>query len=135
MPLVSGELDTAYWEPHAVGPRALIDLGAYAPIQPSGTIPTGSPGTFTSPVLNGNGFLFMACGLKSTQTGAINIQRFLDAAGTISQGAVVTAALVANTAAILNVSDGVIFRSFTLQITNSGGSAATISNFAFLMSA
>ena len=77
----------------------------------------------------------MACGLKSTQTGAINIQRFLDAAGTIWQGAVVTAVLVANTAAILNVSDGVIFRSFTLQITNSGGSAATISNFAFLMSA
>ena len=32
MPLVSTELDAAYFEPKATGPRALIDLGAYGPI-------------------------------------------------------------------------------------------------------
>ena len=44
-------------------------------------------------------------------------------------------ALSANAAAILNVNDGLIFRSFTLQITNTGASPATVSAFAFLMSA
>lgn len=134
MPLVSSELETAYWEPRATGPRAQIDLGSYAPIQP-GAATIAASGNFTSPVLSGDGFLYIACSLKSSQGGAINLQRFLDAAGTVPQGAAVTAALVANTASVLNVNDGVIFRSFTLQITNTGGSAATVSNFAFIMSA
>jgi hypothetical protein len=133
MPLVSTELDTAFYEPVANGPRAQVDLSAYAPIQPSGTI--AASGNFTSPVLNGDGFLYMACSLKSTQTGAINIQRYLDAAGTIPQGAVVTAALTANTQTVLNVNDGLIYRSFTLEITNTGGSPASITDFAFLMGA
>jgi hypothetical protein len=133
MPLVSTELDSAYYEPIANGPRALCDLSAYAPIQPSGTI--AASGNFTSPVLNGDGFLYMACSLKSTQAGAINIQRYLDAAGTIPQGAAVTVALTANTQTLLNVDDGLIYRTFTLQITNTGGSAATVSSFAFLMGA
>jgi hypothetical protein len=132
MSQVSNELDNQYWEPVGEGPYAQVDLGAYAPIQPSGTI--AASGNFTSPVFNGNGFYKMSVSLKSTQAGAINIQRYLDAAGTIPQGAASTVALSANTQATLNVTDGLIFRSFTLQITNTGGSAATVSNFAFLMS-
>jgi hypothetical protein len=116
-----------------LGPRALVDLGAYPYIQPQAAIPAS--GSFLSPVMSSDGFYEIAVSLKSTEDGAINLARYLDAAGTIPQGAPVTVALTANTAAILNVNDGVIFRSFTLQITNTGGSAATVSNFAFLMSA
>ena len=56
-------------------------------------------------------------------------------AGLVPQGNPVTVAISAGVQALLNVNDGAICRSFTLAISNSSGSPATISNFAFLMSA
>jgi hypothetical protein len=75
----------------------------------------------------------ISVGVSSTQAGAINIQRYVDAAGLVAQGAVVTQAIAANTPKVLNVMDGLPFQSFTVQITNSSGSTATLSNFALLL--
>ena len=132
MPLVSNELGSQYYEPFANGPNAQVDLSAWQYVQPSGTI--AAAGNFTSGVLPGDGFRYISVGLTSSQNGSLQIQRYLDAAGTVAQGAAVTQTLTAATAAVLNVNDGLIFRSFTIKITNTGGSPATITNFAFLMS-
>jgi hypothetical protein len=132
MPLVSNELDNQFWEPKSRGPAAQVDLSASALVKPTGTI--AASGNFTSGVLNGNGLRNITVGLTSSQGGAASVQRYLDAAGTIPQGAAVTQTLTANTPAVLNVNDGLIYRTFVFEITNTSGSAATVSSFAFLMS-
>jgi hypothetical protein len=138
MPLVSTEVSGQYWEPLANGPVAQCDLVSQDPGL-LGTLPTtgtiAASGNWTSAVIVSDGFKSLSIGAKSTQTGAINIQRYLDRAGTIPVGAVITAALTAGTAQWATSNDGVAFQSFTVQITNTGASAATITNFGVLMSA
>ena len=102
-------------------------------VTPAGGFPTtiAASGNWTSPVIqSGFGSVLAAC--KSTQTGAINIQRYADTAGTIPVGAVVTAALSANVAQWANVGDGLPYLSFTVQFTNTGASTATITGAAIL---
>jgi hypothetical protein len=139
MPLVGTEATGQYWEPFANGPVAQVDMVANDPAQLSAALPTvgtiAASGNWTSNVLISDGFKAIGAGCKSTQTGAINIQRYLDRAGTVPVGAVVTAALVANTSQWATVNDGVPFQSFTVQITNTGGGAATITLFDILLSA
>jgi len=90
-------------------------------------------GNVQSAVIPSNGFLAFALGLTSSQTGQISIQRFLDAAGTIAQGAAITASLTAATAAVANVTnDGKPFASLQITVTNTGGSTATLSAIAAL---
>jgi hypothetical protein len=96
-------------------------------------VPNG--GQIASPVLICPGMKSIAVGAKSTQGGAINVQRWLDSAGTIPQGAVVTTPLVANTQATLNINDGAPFAAFTVTITNTGGSPATLSLVGVLVQA
>lgn len=143
MPNTGTEATGQYWEPFAVGPVAQVDLvssdpgllnpGAGNALPTIGTI--SAAGNWTSAVVYADGFKAIGVGAKSTQTGAINIQRYLDRAGLVPIGAVLTAALLANTAQWLSANDGVPFQSFTIQITNTGGSAATVTNFAALLSA
>jgi hypothetical protein len=82
-----------------------------------------------------DGYKTLSVGVTSTQTGQISVQRYLDDAGTVKQGAAVTAALTANTAGVCNVTDGNPFSSYTVTITNTGGSTATLSNLAILQQA
>jgi hypothetical protein len=82
------------------------------------------------------GFKLISAGIKTGQNGTMSVQRYLDAGGTVPQGASASVALTANTAANLDVLDGKPFASFILTVTNSSGSSAsTISNFALLLQA
>ncbi|QEH36512.1 hypothetical protein OJF2_50960 [Aquisphaera giovannonii] len=87
----------------------------------------------TSNLILSDGLQIGAVGVTSTQTGLISVQRYLDDAGTIKQGAALTQALTANTAAVLNITDGNPFASFTVDISNTGGSQATLSNLGILL--
>lgn len=90
-------------------------------------------GNTLSPVIPSNGWQKISAAVTSSQTGALQIQRYLDAAGTIPQGAVSTVALVAATQSNLNVNDGLPFMSFTVKITNTGGATANLSGVAVLL--
>jgi hypothetical protein len=141
MPIVGSKNMGTYWEPATAGPSLQADLvgGPNFDSTLLGTLPTtgtiSAAGNWTSNVVQANGFKGIAMGAKSTQTGALNIQRYLDKAGLVPVGPVVTAALVANTAQWLTVNDGIVFQSFTAQITNTGGSAATVTNFGLMLNA
>lgn len=90
-------------------------------------------GSVASGVILSNGYLAFALGLTSSQAGGISIQRYIDVAGTVAQGAAITASLTAATAAVANVTnDGKPFASLIITVTNSSGSAATLSAIAAL---
>lgn len=86
-------------------------------------------GSVESAVIVSNGWKLFAVGLKSSQAGEISIQRFLDLAGTLPQGAAVTATLTADEAACATVgTDGLPFASVQVSVTNSGAAAAALTN-------
>jgi hypothetical protein len=135
MPQVSTELNSQYWEPVAIGPSAQCDISSSSQL---GTLPGTLPattGTFTSNLVQCDGFLKIAAGVLSTQAGTIQIQRYVDKAGLIPQGAAISTTLVAATPNVVNANDGLPFQSFTIKVTNTGGSVATISNFVLLLNA
>ena len=133
MPQASTELNSQYWEPVATGPVAQADVSSWAPLVPTSTI--AASGNFTSALVYADGFKNIAAGVTSTQAGAISIQRYIDKAGLIAQGAAVSTSLTASTPGVVNVNDGLPFQSFVLKITNTGASTATITNFACLLNA
>ncbi|MBB3258214.1 hypothetical protein F4827_003082 [Paraburkholderia bannensis] len=109
-----------------LGP-ALQCLQSAAQLGLNASVPAS--GSLSGNVIVSNGWKSFAVGLKSTQAGQISVQRFLDLAGTVPQGAAVTAALTANTAGYATVgADGLPFASVQVTVTNSGASAATLSN-------
>lgn len=114
---------------HAIGPvvQSTIPDDAAPP-----TSITAS-GNFTSPVIPANGYKVLALAATSTQTGNIVISRYLDPAGTILATTASTTALSGATVVVLN--DDVPFSSFKYEITNTGGSTATISGFYVLLQA
>lgn len=81
-----------------------------------------APGT--SSLIAAGGYPKLAIGATSTTTGNISVQRYIDAAGTIPQGAALTQALTAGAAGVLNVTDGLAFQSFTITIT--GGTLTNV---------
>jgi hypothetical protein len=90
-------------------------------------------GNVTSNLIYSDGMQVAAIGVTSSQTGVITVQRYLDDAGTAKQGAALTANLTAATAQVLNITDGVAFASFTVNISNTGGSTANLTNLAILL--
>ena len=90
-------------------------------------------GSVTSNLIFSDGMQIGAVAVTSTQAGNITVQRYLDDAGTIKQGATLTQAITANTAGVLNITDGNPFASLTVNISNSGGSPATLSNLGILL--
>ena len=137
MPIVSTELESQYWEPVGNGPVALVDISAWPGLSPSG--PPGATiaasGLYQSGVIPSNGFKAIGIGVLSSQAGTITIQRYLDAAGLVPVGAPIAPTITAGTPQWATVNDGTPFRSFKFQISNSGTSAANISNFGCLLSA
>ena len=96
----------------------------------------------TTELYSADGFGDIVIGLTSSQSGAINLLRYVDDAGTVLLDTVggtntpPTVALTATDASTLIANDGKPFASFKVQITNTSGStAATLSNIAVLMSA
>jgi hypothetical protein len=86
-----------------------------------------TPGT--TGLIQAGGYPKLAIGATSSATGSISVQRYIDAAGLIPQGASLTQTLTAATAGVLNVTDGLAFQSFTITIA--GG---TLSNVGCLFS-
>lgn len=109
--------------------HAITDAGALAQV----FLPltgTGAP-TFTagvSQVIPTGGYPRIAVTITSSASGTLSVQRYIDAAGTIPQGAPVTAALTAATSATLNIADMAPCQSMTISVP----SGATLSNAAAL---
>ena len=100
----------------------------------AGTI--AASGSTVSNLLFADGYKALAVGATSTQNGQISVQRYLDDAGQVAQGAPVTSPLTANTPGVVNITDGQPFSAYKVTITNSSGStAATLSNVAILQQA
>jgi hypothetical protein len=81
------------------------------------------------------GFSLISVGVTASQAGTMSVQRYLDAGGTVVQGAASQISLVADTAANLDILDGKPFASFKLTITNSSGSVSNLTNFALVVQA
>ncbi len=97
----------------------------------TGSIPAS--GSTTSVVIPSFYYPHIVCGITSTQAGALNIQRYIDPAGTIANGSALTASLTANTAAVIDSVSALGFGSFTVQITNTGTVTANLSGYALLL--
>jgi hypothetical protein len=93
----------------------------------------GASSSATSSLIVTEGYGLISVGLTSSQNGTLSVQRYLDAGGTVVQGASQQVALTANAAANLDVTDGKPFAAFKVTVTNSGGSTATLSNLAILV--
>jgi hypothetical protein len=130
MPQVITHHDTHEWVD--VGPKLQKFLTA-ADIGLSTSI--AASGSNLSNLIVSNGYGAFAVGVTSSQAGTLTIQRYLDAQGTIVQGAALTATLTAATAAIVNATDGVPFGSFTVSVSNTGTAAATLTNTGVLLQA
>lgn len=76
----------------------------------------------------------LSAGVKMDEAGNITLQRYLDAAGLLPIGSAVTAAVTANTAATINVNDGVPYAYAQLTIQNTAGSTATVAAAAVVCS-
>ena len=80
-------------------------------------------GNVQSSLIQMNGWQRFSIGLVSSQAGTLSAQRYLDIAGTIAQGAAVTAVLTAATAAVVNAgSDLAPCASIQVTVSNSSGS-------------
>ena len=118
--------------PHDVGQvlqatMLLADMGLVVTVPASGNI--------TSNLLFANGYKVFSFALTRTQNGSISIQRYLDNAGTIAQGAALTASLTANTPAVYTLTDTAPFQTMRIEILNSSGTDATLSNVLLLLQA
>ncbi len=92
-------------------------------------------GANTSALISSNGYSTFAVGVTSSQAGTLTVQRYLDQAGTIPQGAALTATLTAATPAVVNATDGAPFGAFTVEVSNTGTAAATLTNTGVLLQA
>lgn len=110
-----------------------VDATGQVGIGLTGTV--DASGTLTSDLFVNNGLTNFAFGAKLTQAGTLLIQRYLDAEGTIVQGAAVTQALTANTAGVLNLSDTKPWASGRVSIINGGTVAGTLSLLGGLLQA
>lgn len=118
-------LETFQENVHAItdaGPLAQV----YVPLTGAGA-PTFTAGL--SQIIPTGGYPRIAVTLTSSTSGTLSVQRYLDAAGTIPQGAPVTASLTAATSATLNITDLAACQSFTISVP----SGATLSNAAVLL--
>lgn len=125
-----------YTKPTAHGPKMeVVPTDLITELNGIGSIALSS--NYTTKAYPADGYYDLILGLKSTQAGAINLLRYIDDAGTVlADTSAPTVALVANTAEILKVTDGVPHACFKVQITNtSGTTAATVSAIAALQSA
>lgn len=111
---------------------------------PLPTTLAASTGVWNSGLMYNDGMRYLTLALTSTQAGACIIQMYVDLAGTIARPPVTTA-IVANTLLIIDLPAPAVavvagpllppFASFTINITNTGGSIATLSTVQLILSA
>jgi hypothetical protein len=106
-----------------------------APIDVTGdlALPTLVSGTWVSPLQQSAGLPHVAFALTSTQGGSVVLSKFLDTMGQISAGSA-TAAMVANSALVLDHSSTTLLQSWSIPINNTAASQATLSNALCLLS-
>lgn len=117
------EKQSLFPAPVSIGPQVLVQNPTGMTVLPA-TIGAGL--TYDSGVIICVGFKTIAAGTKLDQTGTITIQRYLDAAGAIPVGALISSALVANTANWVTSIDNTPFQSFRVVITNTSVSLGTL---------
>jgi hypothetical protein len=108
-------------------PQAPVPAGVH---NLPGTIPAN--GNVLSSLILTEGFSLISVGITASQAGTLSVQRYLDAGGTVVQGAASQIALSAAVAGNLDIMDGKPFASFKITVTNSAGSVSTLSNLAVL---
>jgi hypothetical protein len=95
---------------------------------------------WNSGLLFNDGYRNMTVGVLMTQAGTLAIQQYIDLAGTMARP-VNSTAIVASTLLIVDIPTTAAtippppFASFTIQITNSSGVTATLTNFQAILSA
>lgn len=90
-------------------------------------------GSVVSNLIIMNGYKAFAFACNSSQNGSVSIQRYLDQAGTILQGAALTVSLTGGTANVLNNSDNHPYQSMQITVANSAGSIATLTSTMLLL--
>lgn len=88
-------------------------------------------GTFTSGVVPTYGMSHVAVSAQIDQVGSIVVQPYLDAAGTIPNGAPVTKALTASTLAVLDNVGTVVTQAITVAIVNGATVVANLASGKF----
>lgn len=102
------------------------------PTPPPATI--AASGSWVSGIIFGDGYQVLTLAVQMTQAGTLKITRYVDRAGNFPRP-VSSTAIVANTALIVDITDNLPWVSFQIEIDNSGGSTATLTNFSVLMNA
>lgn len=97
------------------------------------TIAAGA--TFESGVLKTGGMNHFALSGTLSQTGSLEVLPFADQNGLNPTGTVASSALVAGTGLTLDVNFGQIVQSVQVKIVNTGGTAGTLTNPTFAISA
>ena len=96
-------------------------------VTPPATIAANS--SWTSAVTNSQGFSALTVGVTSSQPGALYVTRYVDGAGAVvldNPANKNSATLVATVGNSVALADGVVYGSFTITITNTAASSATI---------
>lgn len=119
--------------PYDVGPTVQFGFPTATSIGLATAV--GASGSVQSNLILSNGYKSFAFAVTSTQAGSVSVQRYLDQAGSIPQGAALTVSLTANNQGIVNATDGVPFQSLKITVNNTAGSAATLSNPYLLLQA
>ena len=102
------------------------------------TPPTPPPATiggglsYDTGLMSAAGFSKFAASAKLTQTGTLTLTRYIDAAGTVPIGPVLTQNLAANTVGSIAVNDGIPCLVWRVVVLNTSGATATLSDFHLL---
>lgn len=90
--------------------------------------------TWTSDAIPSGGARGIAAGATLNKAGTLEIQRYIDAAGTIAIGAAITQAMTSGVAATIAVNDGLPCASFRVIVVNGEASLATLTGVAVVRS-
>src|SRR5260221_3563652 len=88
-----------FYAPTAVGPALQYQLTPADHGLPASVV---AGATANSLIVPSDGFALVAAGVTASQAGQLGLQLYLDAAGTLPQGAAVTAALTAGQPGLVN---------------------------------
>lgn len=136
MPIVIHSDDSGGYEQlFSLAGAGQITAPTYGGTPPPNPFTVGAGGNWTSGLMFSMGFKALTVGLTSTQAGVLSVQRYIDLAGTIAQGAASTTAISSGTPVVLNVYDNLPYVTFTIEVTNTSGASATVNPFGVLMNA
>lgn len=120
-------------------PAARIPVYLAGAAQLFPTPPTPFPATIAAgvtynsgPILSG-GYPGIAVAAKLNQTGIMTVQRYMDLAGTIPVGDLLSDTMSSGNQSVIWANDGVPFASFVVTIQNTSGALGTLSNTSILI--